>query len=72
MTQSQQILIEKIATLPPQRLAEVEDFVDFLRAREAGKETGRDSHLAAQAARASEPAFARVWDNDEDAAYDRL
>lgn len=72
MTQSQQVLIEKIATLPPQRLAEVEDFVDFLRAREAGKETERDSRLAAQAARASEPAFARVWDNDEDAAYDRL
>ena len=72
MTQSQQILIEKIATLPPQRLAEVEDFVDFLRAREAGKETERDSRLAAQSARASEPAFARVWDNDEDAAYDRL
>lgn len=72
MTQSQQVLIEKIASLPPQRLAEVEDFVDFLRAREAGKETERDSRLAAQAARASEPAFARVWDNDEDAAYDRL
>ena len=72
MTQSQQVWIEKIATLPPQRLAEVEDFVDFLRAREAGKETERDSRLAAQAARASEPAFARVWDNDEDAAYDRL
>jgi hypothetical protein len=75
MTQSQQALIEKIATLPPRRLAEVEDFVDFLRAREAGnaeKETERDSRLAAQAARASEPAFARVWDNDEDAAYDRL
>lgn len=72
MTQSQQVLIEKIATLPPQRLAEVEDFVDFLRAREAGKEAERDSRLAAQAACASEPAFARVWDNDEDAAYDRL
>lgn len=72
MTQSQQVLIEKIASLPPQRLAEVEDFVDFLRAREVGKETERDSRLAAQAARASEPAFARVWDNDEDAAYDRL
>lgn len=78
MTQSQQVLIEKIATLPPQRLAEVEDFVDFLRAREAGKETerdsrdSRDSRLAAQSARVSEPAFARVWDNDEDAAYDRL
>lgn len=78
MTQAQQVLIEKIATLPPQRLAEVEDFVDFLRAREAGsankasERDARDAHLAAQAARASEPAFARVWENDEDAAYDRL
>ena len=72
MTQTQQMLIEKIASLPPQRLAEVEDFVDFLRAREARKDTERDARLAAPAARASEPAFARVWENDEDAAYDRL
>lgn len=31
---SAQALIEKIQQLPPQRLAEVEDFVDFLRTRE--------------------------------------
>lgn len=31
---STQALIEKIQQLPPQRLAEVEDFVDFLRTRE--------------------------------------
>jgi hypothetical protein len=31
---SAQALIEKIQQLSPQRLAEVEDFVDFLRARE--------------------------------------
>lgn len=31
---SAQALIEKIRQLPPQRLAEVEDFVDFLRTRE--------------------------------------
>jgi hypothetical protein len=31
---SAQALIEKIQRLPPQRLAEVEDFVDFLRTRE--------------------------------------
>lgn len=34
MSASEQALIEKIRQLPPQRLAEVEDFVDFLRARE--------------------------------------
>jgi Protein of unknown function (DUF2281) len=69
---SQQVLIEKIATLPPQRLAEVEDFVDFLRARDDAQSTQRDKRLATEAARASEPSFAQVWDNDEDAAYDRL
>lgn len=29
-----QVLIEKLKTLPPQQRAEVEDFVDFLKARE--------------------------------------
>ena len=31
---SAQALIEKIKQLPPQRMVEVEDFVDFLRLRE--------------------------------------
>jgi hypothetical protein len=31
-----------------------------------------DRHLATAAAKAAEPAFAQVWDNDEDAEYDRL
>lgn len=61
-----QSLIEKLQRLPPQRQAEVEDFVDFLRSRED------DQRLATAAARASEPAFAKVWDNEDDAAYDRL
>ena len=66
MTASEQILIEKIKQLPPQRMAEVEDFVDFLRAREG------EQRLKHAAAKASEASFARVWDNDEDAAYDRM
>ncbi len=49
-------LIEKLSRLTPQRQAEVEDFVDFLRSRE----------------QASEPAFTAVWDNEVDAEYDRL
>ena len=66
MTAAEQLLIDKIKQLPPRRLAEVEDFVDFLRTRE-------DEHrLTHAAARASEASFARVWDNDEDAAYDRM
>jgi hypothetical protein len=47
-------------------MAEVEDFVDFLRAREA------EQGLTQAAAKASEANFAKVWDNDEDAAYDRM
>ena len=66
MTATEQILIDKIKQLPPQRMAEVEDFVDFLRARED------DQRLTQAAAQASQPSFAQVWDNDEDAAYDRL
>ena len=66
MTASEQVLIEKIKQLPPQRMAEVEDFVDFLRARED------EQRLTHSATRASEASFAQVWDNDEDAVYDRL
>ena len=62
----QQILIEKIRHLPPQRADEVEDFVDFLHARED------EQRLTYAAAKASEASFASVWDNDEDAAYDRM
>jgi len=58
-------LLDKLMQLPPKRLAEVEDFVGFLRSRE-------DRRLTQAAAKASEPTFARVWENDEDAAYDRL
>lgn len=66
MNATEHVLIEKIKQLPPQRMAEVEDFVDFLRARADGE------RLTQAAAKTSEPAFAAVWDNDEDAAYDRL
>ena len=61
-----QALIEKLNTLPEGRLAEVEDFVDFLRSRDQDRALFR----AAQAA--SEPAFAAVWDNPEDDAYDAI
>lgn len=30
---SKQVILEKLRNLPPERLAEVEDFVDFLRNR---------------------------------------
>lgn len=58
-------LIEKIRALPPEKIAEVVDFVDFL--------AHRDDRLLVQAAgKVSEPAFATVWDNSDDADYDKL
>jgi hypothetical protein len=66
MAATEKALIEKIKPLPPQRLAEVEDFVDYLRSRED------EQRLTQAATKASEASFAAVWENDEDAAYDRL
>ena len=65
MSATERTLIEKIRQLSPMRLAEVEDFVDFLCVRE-------EQRLTQAAAKASEPSFSKLWDNDEDAAYDRL
>lgn len=58
-------LIEKIMSLPPERISEVEDFVDFIAQRE-------ERRLVSAAASLSQEAFNRVWDNDEDSVYDQL
>ncbi len=63
---AEKTLIQKIQNLPPERVAEVEDFVDFLTARD------QDRHLTQAATRLSEEAFRSVWDNSDDAEYDRL
>ncbi len=60
-------LIEKIEELPAHRVAEVEDFVDFLRTRDDG-----DRQLSHDMTKLSEAAFAKVWDNPDDAEYDQL
>jgi hypothetical protein len=61
-----QALLEKIQALPAERIAEIEDFVEFIAARE------RRRSLTRAAAAASAPAFAAVWNNPEDDAYDAL
>ena len=58
-------LLVKLKALSPQRLAEVEDFVDFLRSRDDKR------CLTANWAEASYTVFADVWDNDH-AEYDCL
>lgn len=59
-------VVSKLKALPPERLMEVEDFIDFVSRRT------RDRALTAVAMTVSEPALEKVWDNDEDAVYDEL
>lgn len=61
-----QALMQRIQALPPERIAEVEDFVAFIADRE------QERALTRAAASASAPAFAAIWDNPGDAAYDAL
>lgn len=56
-------LVEKIEALPAERIAEIEDFVDFISQRE------QQRGLARAAAAASDPAFAAIWNNPEDDVY---
>jgi len=65
-TRHERSLISKIRTLPPEKLNEVKDFIDFLR------QYGQDRQLRQAATKLSEAAFQQVWDNPEDAEYDRL
>jgi Protein of unknown function (DUF2281) len=58
-------LLEKIKSLPPDKIAEVVDFVDFLAHKD-------DRLLVQAAAKISESCFATVWDNPDDAEYDKL
>lgn len=60
------LLIDKLNRLPPERVAEVADFVDFLKIRD------QDHALAHAALRVSEPLLDRLWANSEDAVYDEL
>jgi hypothetical protein len=66
MSADTQALIAKIKALPAERIAEVEDFVDFIRMREQHRTLNR------AAAAASEPAFAAIWSNPDDDAYDAV
>ena len=61
-----QHMLEKLEHLSPERLAEIEDFIGFLNQRD------QDKRLRQDYVQASEDAFNKVWDNDDDAIYDSL
>ena len=52
--------------MPAERIAEIEDFVDFIRLRE------QQRALTRAAAETSAPAFAAIWSNPDDDVYDAL
>lgn len=66
MTANASALTEKIQSLNADQIAEVEDFVEFVRLR------GQERSLTRAAAAVSGPAFETIWNNPEDAAYDAL
>ena len=66
MNTAVELLAAKLARLPPERIAEVVDFVDFIAERE------HERSLVRMIQTASEASLAELWNNDADAAYDRL
>lgn len=61
-----QDLLDKIRALPEDKIAEVADFVEFLRQR------AEEQRASAAISKLSEQAFHEVWDNADDAEYDKL
>jgi len=68
--QTQQVhtqqLFDKIQRLPPEKVAVVDDFVDFLESR------CKEDNMVKAAEKLSEQSFQKAWDNPEDAEYDNL
>jgi hypothetical protein len=64
--EQEQTLLDTLRALPPEKVVEVEDFVDFL------CERAERSRLTQTFTKLSEDAFQKIWDNPDDAAYDQL
>lgn len=58
--------VAKLAQLPAAQVAEVNNFIDFLRLKQA------DRAMVRAAMSISESRLESVWNNDDDADYDRL
>ncbi|MFN6482821.1 MULTISPECIES: toxin-antitoxin system, antitoxin component, Xre family protein [unclassified Nostoc] len=63
---SEQRLLEKIQKFPPEKVLLVEDFIDSLNLQNT------DNSLTFVAAKLSEPVLLKIWDNPDDAEYDKL
>ncbi|HEX5235383.1 MAG TPA: hypothetical protein VFW25_08640 [Silvibacterium sp.] len=66
MRQNSRSTAERIQTLSAEQVAQVEDFIDFLRFRAQEREITRGATAL------SESSFQTIWANPEDDAYDAL
>lgn len=61
-----QDLLDKIRALPDAQKAELANFVEYLRFK------AEEQEPSTSVTKLSEQAFANVWDNPDDAEYDKL
>jgi hypothetical protein len=66
---TKQRVIEKIRGLFPEQMLQVEEFIDSLNKKNTNN---ADRDIAFAATKLSEPAFQKIWDNSDDAEYDKL
>jgi 16S rRNA G527 N7-methylase RsmG len=62
----QQKLIDKIRQLVPEQVVLVERFIDSL------SQQNEEYNLTLAATKLSEPVLKKIWDNPDDAEYDKL
>ncbi len=65
-SEQERLILTKIRMLPPDKVAEVADFIDFISQKD------QDRQLLQAAGKMAETSFQKVWDNAEDSVYDRL
>jgi len=62
----ERFILTKIRMLPPDKIAAVADFVDFISHKD------QERQMLQAAGKMAEDTFKKIWDNSEDDAYDRL
>lgn len=65
-SEQEKFILSKIRMLPPEKIAEVADFVDFI------SQKINDQKLVQTAGEMAEKPLREVWDNTEDDVYDQL
>ncbi len=65
-SEQEKLILAKIRMLPPDKINEVVDFVDFI------GQKNRERQLVQAAGKMAEEALKKIWENSEDDVYDHL